>query len=205
MFARAATVALLRPGSPGVQTPCGGTVLPWVPNALAALIACLLMGATRCITLEQRLQIDPVAEPDLIVGMMPFSTTFQKTGGVELAAQGLLRHLRPGRAAPALHSVVCAHLDHRPLRLEHRYRRAHGADRIDRRAGSWGVAVSVMMTIALATSAAFMTPVSSPVNTLVLVPGRYRFEDFVRIGVPFTFIALLITVLLVPWLLPLRQ
>ena len=42
-------------------------------------------------------------------------------------------------------------------------------------------------------------------NTLVLVPGRYRFEDFVRIGVPFTFIALLITVLLVPWLLPLRQ
>jgi hypothetical protein len=30
-----------------------------------------------------------------------------------------------------------------------------------------------------------MTPVSSPVNTLVLVPGRYRFEDFVRIGVQF--------------------
>ena len=32
----------------------------------------------------------------------------------------------------------------------------------------------------------FMTPVSSPVNTLVLGPGKYSFSDFVKIGVPFT-------------------
>ena len=61
-----------------------------------------------------------------------------------------------------------------------------------------------VMTVALAASAAFMTPVSSPVNTLVLVPGKYRFGDFVRIGVPFAIIVLLLTVLLVPWLLPLH-
>ena len=60
------------------------------------------------------------------------------------------------------------------------------------------------MTVALAASAAFMTPVSSPVNTLVLVPGEYRFVDYVRVGVPFTIIVLIITVLLVPRLLPLR-
>ena len=58
------------------------------------------------------------------------------------------------------------------------------------------------MTVALAASAAFMTPVSSPVNTLVLAPGNYGFADFVRIGVPFTLVVLLVTVLLVPWLLP---
>jgi di/tricarboxylate transporter len=50
-----------------------------------------------------------------------------------------------------------------------------------------------------------MTPVSSPVNTLVLVPGKYRFGDFVRIGVPLTVLVLVLTVLLIPWLLPLRQ
>jgi di/tricarboxylate transporter len=58
------------------------------------------------------------------------------------------------------------------------------------------------MTVALAASAAFMTPVSSPVNTLVLGPGQYRFSDFVRIGVPFTLIVLAATVLLVPILFP---
>lgn len=37
------------------------------------------------------------------------------------------------------------------------------------------------MTVALAASAAFMTPVSSPVNTLVVGPGGYTFLDFVRL------------------------
>ena len=59
------------------------------------------------------------------------------------------------------------------------------------------------MTVALAASAAFMTPVSSPVNTLVVGPGNYAFGDFIRIGVPFTLVVLLLTVLLVPIVLPL--
>jgi di/tricarboxylate transporter len=40
--------------------------------------------------------------------------------------------------------------------------------------------------VALASSAAFMTPISSPVNMLVLGPGQYRFAHFVKLGVPFT-------------------
>lgn len=48
-----------------------------------------------------------------------------------------------------------------------------------------------------------MTPISSPVNTLVLGPGRYRFGDFVKIGVPFTLLVMLVTVLLVPLVFPL--
>lgn len=55
------------------------------------------------------------------------------------------------------------------------------------------------MTVALAASAAFMTPVSSPVNTLVLGPGQYRFADFVKVGVPFTLLVMLVTVVMVPW------
>jgi di/tricarboxylate transporter len=58
------------------------------------------------------------------------------------------------------------------------------------------------MMVALAASTAFMTPVSSPVNTLVVAPGRYRFGDFVRIGVPFSIVVLIVCVILVPWLLP---
>jgi di/tricarboxylate transporter len=60
------------------------------------------------------------------------------------------------------------------------------------------------MIVALAASAAFMTPVSSPVNTLVVGPGYYMFGNFVRVGVPFTVIVLVVSVVLVPWLLPLH-
>jgi di/tricarboxylate transporter len=59
------------------------------------------------------------------------------------------------------------------------------------------------MIVALAASTAFMTLVSSPVNTLVVTPGNYTFGGFVRVGVPFFFIVLVVCVLLVPLLLPL--
>jgi di/tricarboxylate transporter len=41
------------------------------------------------------------------------------------------------------------------------------------------------------------------VNTLVVTPGNYTFGDFVRIGVPFSIIVMIVCVILVPWLLPL--
>lgn len=56
------------------------------------------------------------------------------------------------------------------------------------------------MIVAIAASAAFMTPVSSPVNTLVLGPGGYRFGDFVKVGVPFTVLVMIVNVIMVPWL-----
>ena len=40
----------------------------------------------------------------------------------------------------------------------------------------------ILMTVAIAASTAFATPVASPVNTLVLGPGGYRFNDFVKGG-----------------------
>lgn len=59
------------------------------------------------------------------------------------------------------------------------------------------------MIVALAASTAFMTTISSPVNTLVVGPGNYRFADFVGVGVPFSVLVMIVCVLLVPWLLPL--
>jgi di/tricarboxylate transporter len=60
------------------------------------------------------------------------------------------------------------------------------------------------MIVALAASAAFMIPISSPVNTLVVGPGQYSFSDFVKVGVPFTVIVAAVSVLLVPIFLPLH-
>ena len=58
------------------------------------------------------------------------------------------------------------------------------------------------MIVALGASSAFMTPIS-PVNTLVTTAGNYRVMDFVRMGLPLTLLVMIVSVLLVPWLLPL--
>ena len=60
------------------------------------------------------------------------------------------------------------------------------------------------MIVALAASTAFITPVSSPVNTLVVGPGQYSFGDFVKVGTPFAIIVAIVSVLLVPIFLPFR-
>jgi di/tricarboxylate transporter len=55
----------------------------------------------------------------------------------------------------------------------------------------------------MAASSAFMTPIASPVNTIVLAAGGYRFSDFVKVGLPLLFIMLVLVVTILPILFPL--
>ena len=59
------------------------------------------------------------------------------------------------------------------------------------------------MMVALAASTAFMTPISSPVTTLVVGRGGYRFIDLLWVGLPFSLIALLVSVAIFLLFLPL--
>lgn len=54
------------------------------------------------------------------------------------------------------------------------------------------------VTICMAASCSFSTPIGYQTNLIVQGIGNYRFADFTRIGLPLNLIALLITVLLVP-------
>ena len=63
---------------------------------------------------------------------------------------------------------------------------------------------AMLMAIAVAASTAFATPVASPVNALVLTPGRYRFGDFAKVGLPIVLLMLVATLLVVPTVFPLH-
>jgi len=59
------------------------------------------------------------------------------------------------------------------------------------------------MTVAIACSAAFVSPLGSPVNMIVREPGGYQFADYAKVGVPLLALALLATILLA-WVFYLR-
>lgn len=61
---------------------------------------------------------------------------------------------------------------------------------------------SVLMTVAIASSAAFLTPVSSPVNMLVVNAGEYKFVDFAKLGAPLLVTIWLGTLIVVPFFFP---
>lgn len=58
------------------------------------------------------------------------------------------------------------------------------------------------VTICMAASASFSTPIGYQTNLIVQGIGNYRFGDFVRIGLPLNLLSLILTVLLVPLFWP---
>ena len=173
-----------------------------VPNVIAALIACLLMGKFRCIDMESAYKSIHWPTLILIVGMLPFALALQETGGVDLIVGGLISAV--GEMGPrvmlASLFVLCAAIG---LFISNTATAVLMAPIALGTAQQMGVSpYPFAMTIAIAASAAFMTPVSSPVNTLVLGPGNYKFMDFIRVGVPFTLLVMVVSVIAIPWFFP---
>ena len=60
----------------------------------------------------------------------------------------------------------------------------------------------VLMAIGIAASCAFTTPVATPPNTLILVPGRFKFMDYVKVGVPLVFVSIIVCCIVIPFFWP---
>lgn len=173
-----------------------------VPNVQAALLGCLLMGALGVIDLPSAYRSIDWKTIVLIVGMLPFSLALQKTGGVDLMADGLMKVIGGAGIHVVLASIfaITAILGLFISNTATAVLMAPVALAIasELKASPYPFA----MIVAIAASTAFMTPVSSPVNTLVVTPGNYTFGDFVKVGVPFAFIVLIVSVFLVPLVFP---
>jgi di/tricarboxylate transporter len=174
-----------------------------LPNAAAALIAALAMVAGGCVRLDNLYRAISWKTLVLIAGMLPLATALSKTGATTLMANGLVKAL--GSLGPnwmigavfiitalvglfisnSVTAVLIA-----PIAIE-----AADALRVSPQAFA--------MTVAIACSASYVTPVSSPANMLVMEPGGYRFGDYVKVGLPMLLLTMIATVILVRVLFPL--
>ncbi|MFG1396209.1 SLC13 family permease [Roseixanthobacter pseudopolyaromaticivorans] len=174
-----------------------------IPNVQAAIIGCLLMGLLHCVDFNSAYRSISWKSLILIVGMLPFSIALQRTGGVDLAADAVVALV--GQAAPHLVLgtifVITALLGLFISNTATAVLMAPVALAIAKDLGASPYPFA--MVVAIAASSAFMTPISSPVNTLVVGPGQYSFGDFVKVGVPFTIVAMIVSVFLIPIFLPL--
>lgn len=174
------------------------------PNVIIALLGCLLMGAFRCVDMDSAYKSIHWQSLILIVGMFPFAAALQKTGGIDMAVKALLSvvgNSNPHLLIAALFVLTASiglFISNTATAVLLAPIAINAAQHIN--ASPYPFA----MTVAIAASAAFMTPVSSPVNTLVIGPGRYKFMDFVKIGVPFTILVMIICIIFVPILFPLH-
>ena len=173
-----------------------------LPVAAASMLAGLAMVLTGCLTMDEAYQSINWPSIVLVAGMLPMSIALEKVGLVQVAANGLIELL--GGMGPLaimaglflLTSIFTQVLSNTatavivaPIALA-----AAQASGIE--------PYAFLMAVAIAASMAFATPVASPVNTLVMGAGSYRFSDYVKVGAPMILLTLIVSILLLPLLWP---
>ena len=173
-----------------------------VPPAMAALIAAGAMVALRVLSVTQAQRSISWTTLILVGGMIPLSTAIQVSGAADLIASGIVSAL--GGASPyllllgiVLVTVVLGQL------ISNTATALILAPIAIAIAAETGISpVPLLMGVAVAAAAAFLTPVATPANTMVFGPGGYRFGDYWKIGLPLVLLFVIVAVLLVPLFWP---
>ena len=168
-----------------------------IPNTATALIAALAMVAGGCVKLDSIYRVISWKTIVLIAGMLPLATALTKTGATVMMANELVAAL--GSLGPiAMLAAVFLVTAVVGLFISNSATAVLIAPIAIEAAQSLHVSPQAFaMTVSIACCAAFVTPVSSPVNMLVMEPGGYAFGDFVKVGLPLLLLTMVVTIALV--------
>jgi di/tricarboxylate transporter len=171
--------------------------LELIPNAAAVLIAALALLASGCVKLDAIYRIINWKTVVLVAGTLPLATALAKTGATAMMATGMVAAL--GSLGPlAVLATVFLVTALVGLFISNSATAVLMAPvAIDAAGALHDSPQAFAMTVALGCCAAYVTPVSSAVNMLVMEPGGYAFGDYVKLGVPLLLLTMLITVALV--------
>lgn len=173
-----------------------------VPPVVASLAAAAALVLARVVTVTQAFRGVSWDTVVLIASMIPLSSAFISTGAADAVAEVILSTV--GSAEPHLAllvlCVVTVVLGQFISNVATVLVVAPVAVAI---AGALDLSVlPFMMALTVAGAAAFLTPIATPVNLMVMQPGGYRFGDYWRLGLPLTLLFLTAAVLYVPMVWP---
>jgi len=169
-----------------------------VAPVVAALLAALAMVLFRVITVQQAYRGISWSTVLLVAGMIPLATAVTTSGAGELVATMIVDAV--GEAGPLallaalfvitvvfgqLISNTATALVMIPIAVS-------AAQQLDISARP------VLMSLCVGAAVAFLTPVATPANMMVMGPAGYRFGDYWRLGLPLVGLFGVVSVLLVP-------
>lgn len=177
-------------------------VFDLLPGAIAALVCAGLMMLTGCVPISKAYKGISWTSVVMIAAMIPMGLALQKTGVAQHAAQALVAGL--GSVHP---TVLLGGLFLLTTAFSQTINNSATAVLMAPIALMAAMALGVspkpyLITVAISASTAFLTPVGTTTNAMVLSAGGYTFMDYVRVGGPLLFLFFLATVLLVPLLWP---
>lgn len=179
-------------------------VLPgWLTIAVAAIIGASLMVLSGCLTMDEAYQDIDWRAVFLIACMLPLGIAMQTSGTADFMATFVIQ-LAGDYGGIAIMAGLFIMATAASQFMPNAVVTVLMAPIAINTANNMGLSpYALMMTIAIAASAAFLSPVGHPANVLVMGPGGYRFSDFIRVGLPLTILVLIITLLVLPIFWPL--
>jgi di/tricarboxylate transporter len=169
-----------------------------VPPAVAGLIAAGIILLSGVLTVDGVYRAINWTTVILVGALTPLSTAMEKTGAAKMLAEGLVGIV--GDAGPYallaglfLFSAILGQVISNtatsliviPISVV--------------AAVEMGISIQpVLMSVCVACAGAFLTPVATPTNLMVMEPGAYKFGDYWKLGLPMLIWFFLIAVFYVP-------
>ncbi|MGD8273864.1 MAG: SLC13 family permease, partial [Desulfobacterales bacterium] len=178
-------------------------IMGWVPIYIAAVVGAALMVLCGCLTMEEAYRQIEWKAVFLIAGMLPLGTALDQTGAARMIAEGVVALVGPYGPTAVMFGLVALTFAATCF-VPTAALVVLMAPIVLNTAANVGLSPqALLMGVAMAASASFMTPISHPANILVMGPGGYRFLDYIKVGGLLTLVILLIIVFILPFFWPL--
>lgn len=173
-----------------------------VPGSIAALISAGIVLLTGCVPITKAYKGISWTSVVMIAAMIPMGIALQKTGTAQIIANGLVTYLGSIHPIALLGGVFLLTTTFSQV-INNSATAVLMAPIAILAANSLNLSPApFMIVVAISASTAFLTPIGTTTNAMVMTAGGYKFIDYLKVGAPLLFIFFILTLILVPVIWP---
>ncbi|MGE7912349.1 SLC13 family permease [Lysinibacillus xylanilyticus] len=173
------------------------------PAVISVMIGAVLMILTGCLrNMEDAYSNMNFESIVLVAAMLPMATALEKTGGMVILSDGIINALGDYGSYGVLVGVYILTVIFGQFISNTATAVLFAPIAMNAAIAMEASPTTFMIAVAVAASMAFVTPIASPTNALVMTAGGYKFMDFVKIGIPLQIIMFIVMMLAIPFFFP---
>ena len=174
-----------------------------VPIHVSAVLGALALVATKVLSDKQAYEAVDWGTIFLFAGMLPMATALDRSGAGKMIADSVISILGQGASPYLITAVLFVVVGGLTQFMSNTAAAAVLAPLALVIANGLGADPrAVLMTVGIAASCAFASPVGTPPNTLVVGPGKFKFLDYTKVGLPLVLVMFVVSVALIPMIWP---
>lgn len=173
-----------------------------VPGSIAALISAGIVLLTGCVPIAKAYKGISWTSVVMIAAMIPMGIALQKTGTAQLIANALVEYLGAIHPVLLLGGVFLLTTTFSQV-INNSATAVLMAPIAILAATSLNLSPApFMIVVAISASTAFLTPIGTTTNAMVMTAGGYKFMNYLKVGAPLLLLFFIITLILVPIIWP---